>query len=376
MTQLSNLILFILVNSHLSLCAYAGPLNWLAENSGYSLPPEKIHFESLIPKSSPSVYDRNHEILFSFPINKKISFYRPLSEIDPKLVKFLVLLEDAKFYQHNGLDFAEIQNSLKENIEKGKFKRGASTITQQLVKNLFLNKEKSIARKLIEIPWTKKVEADLSKKQILELYLNIIEWGPGIYGAEAASRHFFDKPCNDLDISEAMLLSLIVPNPIRFDLYAHPKYKDFLESKRSAFSKRMVHEKQISPDDLNFILDEEFNLATRDNNKRLFPLNHQGAYEDNLAKGNKGWSWLYNEIGSTFSQSKDLNLSLDKNKQKTLFSIPLQKDINNKFDRFFVEKEESKIVAVLKISKGQAPSSELPESLEEVKKINFKELAR
>lgn len=376
MTQLSNLILFILVNSHLSLCVQAGPLNWLAENSGYALPPEKIHFESLIPKSSPSVYDRNHEILFSFPIHKKISFYRPLNEIDPKLVKFLVLLEDAKFYQHNGLDFAEIQNSLKENIEKGKFKRGASTITQQLVKNLFLNKEKSITRKLIEIPWTKKVEADLSKKQILELYLNIIEWGPGIYGAEAASRHFFDKPCNDLDISEAMFLSLIVPNPIRFDLFAHPKYKEFLESKRSAFTKRMVHEKQISPEDLNFIVDEEFILATRDNNKRLYPLNHQGSYADNISTGNTGWSWLYKEISATLSQSKDLKLTLDKNKQKNLFNITFEKDPKSKSDRFFVEREESNIVAVLKISKGQSPISDLPESLEEIKKINFKELAR
>jgi monofunctional biosynthetic peptidoglycan transglycosylase len=134
----------------------------------------------------------------------------PYTAISSTLKSAILIGEDDAFYQHEGYDLEQIKESFIKNWEEKRFARGASTITQQLAKNLYLSTSKSPFRKLKEFLIARRLEETLSKRRILEIYLNVIEWGDGIYGAEAASRTYFRKPARDLTIREAALLAALV----------------------------------------------------------------------------------------------------------------------------------------------------------------------
>jgi monofunctional biosynthetic peptidoglycan transglycosylase len=136
-------------------------------------------------------------------------------EIPKRLKDAVRITEDAAFYQHEGIDFIELKAAVKTNWEKGEYVRGASTITQQLAKNLFLSPRKSIFRKFREYFIAKQLEAHLSKDRIFHLYLNVIEFGPGIFGVEAASRHYFHKSVSDLSLEEIIRLTAVIPKPLK-----------------------------------------------------------------------------------------------------------------------------------------------------------------
>jgi monofunctional biosynthetic peptidoglycan transglycosylase len=121
--------------------------------------------------------------------------------------------EDGAFWKHEGIDFVQLKESMEVNIERMEFARGGSTITQQLAKNLYLTPSKNPIRKAREFMIARQLEAELSKQRILELYLNVIEWGDGIYGAEAAARTYFHKAAADLNAQEASLLAAAIVNP-------------------------------------------------------------------------------------------------------------------------------------------------------------------
>jgi len=152
-----------------------------------------------------------------------IRVWVPLSKISPLLQQAVVISEDDLFYQHNGFNIPMMKEAFRVNLEKKRYVRGASTITMQLARNAFLHKRKTIVRKLREIVLTRRIEEALTKKQILEMYLNIVEWGQGIYGAEAAARFYFDKPASQLTLAEASLLAAMLPNPIYFNPYKRMK---------------------------------------------------------------------------------------------------------------------------------------------------------
>lgn len=137
----------------------------------------------------------------------------PYSQISPHLKRAVVVAEDSAFFDHEGIDLDEIKASLEVNWEEGRFVRGASTITQQLAKNLYLSPSRSPGRKLRELFITRRLEASLSKRRILEIYLNVIEWGDGIFGAEAAARTYFGKPASALSPEEAALMAGAIINP-------------------------------------------------------------------------------------------------------------------------------------------------------------------
>jgi monofunctional glycosyltransferase len=141
----------------------------------------------------------------------------PLSRISLHLRQAVVAGEDASFFTHEGFDWEGIKNAALHNLEAGKLKRGGSTITQQLAKNLYLSSERSLLRKAREALITRSLEHHLTKERILELYLNIAEWGHGIYGAEAAARHHFKKSSRDLTADEAAWLAATLPSPRRYD---------------------------------------------------------------------------------------------------------------------------------------------------------------
>ncbi len=141
----------------------------------------------------------------------------PLAQISPHLQRAVVVAEDASFWSHEGFDWEGIRDAAIRNLEEGAIKRGGSTITQQLAKNLYLPSERSWFRKAREAMITRSLEHRLSKRRILELYLNVVEWGRDVYGAEAAARHHFGKSAQDLTAEEAALLAAILPSPRRYD---------------------------------------------------------------------------------------------------------------------------------------------------------------
>jgi len=141
----------------------------------------------------------------------------PLSRISPHLQRAVIVAEDASFFVHEGFDWEGIRDAAMYNLEAGEMKRGGSTITQQLAKNLYLSSERSLLRKAREALITRSLEHRLPKHRILELYLNVAEWGRGVYGAEAAARHHFEKSADDLTEEEAAWLAAILPSPQRYD---------------------------------------------------------------------------------------------------------------------------------------------------------------
>ena len=143
--------------------------------------------------------------------------WMPLSRISPHLRHAVVAAEDASFFTHEGFDWEGMKEAAKYNLEAGELKRGGSTITQQLAKNLYLSSERSLFRKAQEALITRSLEQHLTKKRILELYLNVAEWGQGVYGAEAAARHHFGKSADDLTVDEAAWLAAMLPSPRRYD---------------------------------------------------------------------------------------------------------------------------------------------------------------
>ena len=147
------------------------------------------------------------------PYQKRYRFV-PLSQISPDFQHSVIAAEDARFYQHHGFDWHEIQIATEEDVEGGRM-RGASTITQQLVKNLFFGTNRSILRKGAEFTLVPVAELVLGKRRILELYLNVVEWGPGVYGAESASRYYYRTSARNLDREQSARLAAILPLPLK-----------------------------------------------------------------------------------------------------------------------------------------------------------------
>ncbi len=157
----------------------------------------------------------------------------PLAHMSSHLTRAVLAAEDAAFYRHKGFDWDGLKEALTRNFERGQLRRGGSTITQQLAKNLYLSPEKNLLRKGHEAMLARELERALPKKRILELYLNVAEWGHGVFGAEAAARHHFGKSAEDLSPAEAALLAAMLPSPRRYDPlkltpYLSKRQKDIL----------------------------------------------------------------------------------------------------------------------------------------------------
>ncbi len=168
------------------------------------------------PEEATEVMDRNG-IVLTHLMEDEFRIWAPLSEISQNLQMAVIAAEDDTFFRHEGINYKAAWEAFKEDLKKKRYARGGSTITQQLVKNVFLTNEKTITRKLKEFILARRVEEILSKRRILELYLNEVEWGPGVYGAEAASRYYFDKHATELTVAEGAMLASMLVNPQRFD---------------------------------------------------------------------------------------------------------------------------------------------------------------
>ena len=160
--------------------------------------------------------DRTYKHRYQWVDYEKISRYAPLA---------VIAAEDQRFAEHWGFDIKAIDESIRQHRNgEGKRLRGASTISQQVAKNLFLWKRKSFVRKGLEAYFTVLIEAIWPKRRIIEVYLNVAEFGRGVYGVEAASRHFFGRPARRLNAEQSALLAAVLPNPLRFKVNAPSRY--------------------------------------------------------------------------------------------------------------------------------------------------------
>lgn len=150
----------------------------------------------------------------------------PYARISTHLKRAVVTAEDARFAEHEGVDWDAIEKAVEANLKRGRSVRGGSTITQQLAKNLFLSPSRSYARKAQELAITYMIEAFWDKRRILEVYLNVVEWGEGIFGAEAAARHYFGVPAAQLGAAQAARLAAYLPNPKRYGRARSGPYLD------------------------------------------------------------------------------------------------------------------------------------------------------
>ena len=165
------------------------------------------------PTTAVHIQRRLQAWVHNTPYRERYRFV-PLNQISPDLQHAVVAAEDARFYQHNGFDWHEIQIAADDDLEGGRF-RGASTITQQLVKNLFFGTGRSLLRKGAEVTLVPVAEFALGKRRILEIYLNVVEWGPGIYGAESACRYHNGIAARNIGRQDAARLAAILPAPLK-----------------------------------------------------------------------------------------------------------------------------------------------------------------
>jgi monofunctional biosynthetic peptidoglycan transglycosylase len=188
------------------------------------------------PASSAFMVDRLEQLQEKNPKARLRHKWVPYDKISLNLKRALVAAEDANFMEHEGFDWDAIQRAYEKNLKKGKVVAGGSTISQQLAKNMFLSARRSPWRKLQEALITVMIETVLDKRRIFEIYLNIIEWGNGVFGCEAASRHYFGKTAATLDAWEAARLAAMVPNPRYYD---RNRGTPFLDKKTNLILGRM-----------------------------------------------------------------------------------------------------------------------------------------
>ena len=178
------------------------------------------------PTTAVHMERRMQSWLHDKPYHERYDFV-PLRQISPDFQHAVIAAEDARFYQHHGFDWHEIQIAADEDMEGGRI-RGASTITQQLVKNLFFGTSRSILRKGAEFTLVPVAELVLGKQRILELYLNVVEWGPGVYGAEPAARYHYRTSARNIDRQQAARLAAILPAPLKRRPERMTRYSDLI----------------------------------------------------------------------------------------------------------------------------------------------------
>jgi monofunctional biosynthetic peptidoglycan transglycosylase len=182
-------------------------------SSLYLLSPDVAWLKTKNPKTTSMINERNeyYKTLRHPPV--KIRYWVKYRSLPEQLIRAVRIAEDDSFFQHHGFDLKQLWEAVRGSVSEGKNMRGASTITQQLGKNLFLSESRSLIRKLQEIPIAYKLEKHLSKRRIFEIYINIIEFGNGIYGIEPASRYYFGKHTTDLNLDESIFLAAIIKRP-------------------------------------------------------------------------------------------------------------------------------------------------------------------
>lgn len=180
--------------------------------------------------------------------------YVPLKNISPYLQKTVILTEDSNFWNHKGFDWESIEKNAKQGLASGVFKRGGSTISQQLAKNMYLTKDRTFIRKGLEAIITDRIENTLTKKEILERYFNIVEFGKNIYGIKAAAKYYFQKSPAELGIVESAFLAMVLPNPVKYS-------QSYYRKELTPFARKRVAEIVENMYRYHRISQEEYDMA-------------------------------------------------------------------------------------------------------------------
>ena len=197
---------------------------FIADVGRYLIYPNVAYLKKNCPRKT-AFMEYREKVWKEKGIKKKITnTWVPLSSISPYVMKAVIIAEDDKFWSHEGFDFEAMQKALEKDIKKKKFKAGGSTISQQLAKNLYLSPAKNPVRKIKEAILTWRLERQLSKRRIMELYLNVVEWGDGVFGIEAAARKHYGKSAAGLTAREAAELAAVIPNPRRYKTDGTSRY--------------------------------------------------------------------------------------------------------------------------------------------------------
>lgn len=202
-----------------------------------------------------------------------------LKQISPYVIKAVLISEDDKFYKHEGFDTDALESAFEKNLKTGKFTFGGSTISQQLSKNLYLSPSKNPIRKIKEAIITWRIEKSLSKKRIIEIYLNIAEWGDGIFGIEAAAQYYFHKNSKNLSAMEAAKLAAVLPNPIIYNPIGSQK---FVTKKSSRIYKIMLTRGIVIPE-----FKEIMKPETKDDNTSMINMELNMTIDINGTKNNE-----------------------------------------------------------------------------------------
>ncbi len=208
------------------------------------------------PAAAAEVLDKDGTLLTLF-YDRKFRIWSPIAGLPELVINAVVTAEDDTFFEHHGVNYKATREAMLHDVEKRRFSRGGSTITQQMIKNVFLSREKTVTRKLREYVLAIKAEEILTKHRILEIYLNEVEWGDNIYGIEAASRYYLDKHTSELTAAEAALLAGMLPNPHYYDPYKRPA-KARARQERVLFN--MQQAKLITQDEYAAALQEPLKL--------------------------------------------------------------------------------------------------------------------
>ncbi len=211
----------------------------------YFVYPDVSKLRKMHPKKTAFMEYREEEWQSQGKKKKIVQQWVPLSQVSPYVIKAVIIAEDDKFWTHEGFDYDAIQKAIEKDIKKKKFALGGSTISQQLAKNLYLTPSKNPVRKIKEAVITWRIERNLSKKRIIELYLNVAEWGDGLFGVGVAARSYFGKPASELTAREAARLASVLPNPRRFNPSGDSK---FVENRSEKIYEIMVRRGIVIPE--------------------------------------------------------------------------------------------------------------------------------
>lgn len=242
--------------------AFAG-WRWLQENVLHELPADLSNLRDYRPPTSCRVYGSRGELVDEFYLERRI--WVPIDELPPYVWQAFIAAEDRRFFEHTGVDFLGIARAVVVNLRAGRSRQGGSTITQQLVKNLLVGKERSYERKLKEAVLAYRLEKALTKEEILELYVNFIALGSGNYGVEAAAMDYFGVSARQIDPGQAALLGGLVPAPSR---YSPRNNAQLSEQRRAIVLRTMVEEGFLDPRHASEFLDDPV-LIPNDSRRQL-----------------------------------------------------------------------------------------------------------
>jgi penicillin-binding protein 1A len=212
------------------------------------------------PAAAAEVLDKDGRIITEY-FDRKFRIWVPISSLPDTVIHAVTTAEDDTFFEHKGVNYKATWDALVHDFQKRRLARGGSTITQQMIKNVFLTKEKTVTRKLREYVLARRAEEILTKRQILQIYLNEVEWGDNVYGIEAASRFYFGKHASDLTIAEAALLAGMLPNPHYYNPF---KRLDKAKDRQHRVLANMVQARLISEDEYQTALQSDLELRKQE----------------------------------------------------------------------------------------------------------------